>query len=191
MCGRYLIDDESDSDIFLRYSLGVAKPDFSVGEIFPTNIAPVIIQTGATVAKWGFPHWSNGSSIINARSETAHEKNMFKKPLKQSRCVVLSNGFYEWGASVSSKKKDKFLFRLPDEKLLCMAGLMNTFRDTEGDEYLAFVILTTDANDSVEDVHNRMPVILAHDEEELWLSDDTFSDYLFLRSGPVLTKALV
>jgi len=71
--------------------------EFMLGEVFPTNIAPVIVSGGAVAVKWGFPHWKNSGVIINARSETALEKKMFGKPLRERRCAVPSSGFYEWG----------------------------------------------------------------------------------------------
>jgi len=77
----------------------IGLSEFMRGEVFPTNIAPVVMHDGALAVKWGFPHWKNSGVIINARSETALEKKMFGKPLRERRCVVPSSGFYEWGHS--------------------------------------------------------------------------------------------
>jgi len=160
------------------------------GEVFPSNIAPVFTKSGAEAVKWGFPHWKNASVIINARAETALEKNMFKKPLLERRCVIPSSGFYEWSRAGSGKKKDKFLLRHPGERVLYMAGMINTFRDATGSTYSAFVILTTAANESVAAIHDRMPVILAPDERDRWLSDDDFMEHALHRPGPELESEL-
>ena len=180
MCGRYLFEDDDSINI------GEIIATFARGEVFPANIAPVYTNNGAAAAKWGFPHWKNSSVIINARAETALQKNMFRKPLLERRCVVPSNGFYEWDRTSGGKKKDKFLLRLPGERMLFMAGMVNIFRDAEGGEYSAFVILTTRANDSVAQIHDRMPVILAPDEREMWIGDTGFMEFALHRTGPEL-----
>ena len=181
MCGRYLIDDDTYSDLLLVLNTPGAVQNIAFGEIFPAAIAPVIDRGGAMAAKWGFPHWKNAGVIINARAETALDKNMFRKPLLERRCVVPSNGFYEWNRVSGRKKGDKYLLRLPGEKMLFMAGMINIFTDAAGCEYCAFVILTTAANDSVSPIHDRMPVILAPDERELWVGDAGFMEYVLRR----------
>ena len=215
MCGRYLLDDEAYADLllYINSEFGIRSPDLSAkeqfaaldnipglppapaqslatGEVFPTNIAPVITHDGAAAVKWGFPHYKNSSVIINARAETAPEKSMFRKPLRERRCVVPSCGFYEWDRTGTGKKKDKYLLRKPGERLLYMAGLTGVFRKTDGLEYSAFVILTTSANDSLAPIHDRMPVILSQEARDLWLSDDGFVSYALSRTGPDLVPDL-
>ncbi|MCL2820885.1 MAG: SOS response-associated peptidase [Oscillospiraceae bacterium] len=180
--------------------------DYPVGEIFPSYTVPVIESDGVKPVKWGFPHWKNSSVIINARSETAAEKNMFRKPMRERRCVVPSGGFYEWsrtggsqrtgsgnyrGGGSGRKLKDKYLFRQPGEHMMYMAGIISTFRDESGDEYNAFVILTTAANDSVAPIHDRMPVLLAKDEHELWIKDERFMYYTIKRTWQDLSPIMV
>jgi len=192
MCGRYLIDDEAYADIWELLNNPLFSKDFLLqtvakGEVFPTNLAPVYTKEGVAAVKWGFPHWQNaGEVIINARSETALDKNMFKRPLRERRCVVPSNGFFEWHRVAGQKKKDKYLFKHHDDDKLYMAGIFNTFREPSGAEYNAFVILTTDASDSVARIHNRMPLILKEDEREYWLNDDIFMELVLRRPGPEL-----
>jgi putative SOS response-associated peptidase YedK len=157
-----------------------------IGEVFPTNIAPVITCDGVETVKWGFPSWKGTGVIINARAETAFNKNMFRKPLLNRRCVIPSGGFYEWARTDGGKKKNKYLLRHQEERVLYMAGMIGVFRDTAGCDYNSFVILTTAANSSVAPIHNRMPVILAHDERDCWLRDDEFIKYALQRTGPGL-----
>ena len=237
MCGRYLIEDEAYADILqILNDINAAKKRINMdnltvtGEIFPTNIVPVIekdITSGdntdivdITAIQWGFPHWNNPSVIINARSETAAEKNMFKRPLRNRRCVVPSSGFYEWGHRIGNTpgnpasntfgnnpgntayggfatrntkrkpRKDKYLFRKPDEPILYMAGIISTFKDTSGEKFDAFVILTTAANECVEPIHDRMPVILTPDEIDLWTTDEKFIEFAIRRPGPELSSVL-
>ena len=207
MCGRYLIDDEAYADILqILHDLNAAKDrvysenvnagEFIRGEVFPTNIAPVIENGEIIAVKWGFPHWKNTGVIINARSETALEKRMFGKPLRERRCVIPSSGFYEWshrndlGRGGKRKAKDKYLFRRPGEHMLYMAGMVSKFHDALGEEYSAFTILTTAANDSVAPIHDRMPVILAADEVDPWINDNGFMEYVLHRPGPELSSVI-
>ena len=216
MCGRYLVEDEVYADMwmYLNSEFGVGNSDpgaedrlaalesklreplgatqkLAKGEVYPTNIAPVFTRDGAAGVKWGFPHWKTSGVIINARSETALQKNMFKGPLLKRRCVIPSSGFYEWSRTGGGKKKDKYLLRQPDTHLLYMAGMINVFRDADGNDYSAFVILTTEANESVASIHDRMPVILTPDERDRWLNDDEYMEHIIHRAGPVLDLASV
>ena len=233
MCGRYLIEDEAYADILqILNDINAAKKRINMdnltvtGEIFPTNVVPVIIGdkepdnnsgiVDIVAIQWGFPHWNNPSVIINARSETAAEKNMFKRPLRNRRCVVPSSGFYEWGhrtgitSGITSgitpantayggfttrntkrkPRKDKYLFRKPDEPILYMAGIISTFKDSFGEKFDAFVILTTAANECVEPIHDRMPVILTPDEIYPWTNDEKFIEFAIRRPGPELSSVL-
>jgi len=164
----------------------VQKP--LLGEVYPTYVAPVITQNGVEAVKWGFPHWKNSGVIINARSETALDKKMFRNPLLQHRCVVPSCGFYEWkraGGATGAKStaKQKYLFRKQGGHLLFMAGIISINKDAAGQEYGAFVILTTDASESVAPIHDRMPVILEPEERSLWINDSSFTGFALHRAG--------
>ena len=162
----------------------------ATGEIFPTNLAPVLWMEDKQLApkpvRWGFPKWDGKGVIINARAESAPVKNMFRGPLLESRCVIPSTGFYEWQHIEGKKKKDKYLLRLPDTEMLYMAGLTGLFKDAAGKPIEAYCILTTVANQSVRPIHDRMPVILQPDERERWLADDGFMHHVLERVGPEL-----
>ena len=169
MCGRYTLFDEQDNteiQSIIREVNG-QYPDTPIrtGEIYPTHTVPIIIPNGGALKPvpcvWGFPQYSGSGVIINARAETAAEKKMFSDSLRYRRCVVPSTGFYEW-----DKQKRKYFFRLPDDNTLYMAGLYRDYADGR-----RLVILTTGANSSMRDVHDRMPVILTRDRMHMWLSD--------------------
>lgn len=169
MCGRYTLFTDSDyedirkiiEEVERKHGEGCVK----TGEIFPINSAPILLDAGAGVtadlAKWGFPSFNRKSTIINARSETAAEKRMFGKSLMTRRCVVPSTGFYEWDS-----EKQKRLFQLSDSGSLYMAGLYN---DYQGER--RYVIMTTAANESIINVHDRMPVIVPREQINRWITD--------------------
>lgn len=185
MCGRYYVDEESNEEL-LRIIRNLDRrlqgeqtqaPDpsnegthvprkFKTGEIFPTNIAPVIARKNGNVMPyampWGYKGFQGNNVIINARSETVSEKRMFANDLETRRIVVPASGFYEWEHSGS---KTKYYFTSEQQKPIYMAGLSHPYEEDE-----RFVILTTAANESMKDIHNRMPVLLKEEEIEGWLS---------------------
>ena len=210
MCARFQIFTEEEvieiRAIIEEVSRKFGEGAVNTGEIRPTNSAPVLTLDGNRLApcpaSWGFPKWDGKGIVINARSESALQKPMFSKPLLTRRCVVPSTGFYEWAfASVlepqitmfpverkpkANEPKVKLFFRRPDEPMLYMAGMVNTFTDKDGKAKDAFVILTTEANASMSPFHNRMPVILSENEREDWISSETFMREVLSREGPEL-----
>ena len=126
-------------------------------------------------AKWGLiPHWAKdsnvGSHMINARAETLSEKPSFKGLLKSHRCIVVADGFYEW--KHEGKIKRPMYITLKDRHPFGFAGLYSLWKDQAGEEIMTCTIITTAANDLVESIHDRMPVILSKQDEELWLQSD-------------------
>lgn len=191
MCGRYtLFTEEQTEDIrnIIR-EVQEKQPENNMksGEIFPTNTAPILkaegSQLGADLAIWGFPKFDGKGVIINARSETAEQKKMFRESLLTRRCVIPSTGFYEWS---QDERKQKYLFRLPDTTALYMAGFYNELKGER-----RYVILTADANSSISDVHNRMPVVLDRNSLIDWVFD-TEKALNYLHQGmPLLVKSEV
>jgi putative SOS response-associated peptidase YedK len=122
--------------------------------------------------KWGLiPHWANdpkiGNKLINARSETLQEKPAFRGSLQNGRCLVLADGFYEW--SRTTGKKIPYRVELKNKKPFAMAGLSSRWKDEMGKEIDTFTIITTEANEIVGPIHNRMPVIFNPEQEIKWL----------------------
>ena len=204
MCGRYFLSDEEyEIQQILKEIESRHNGTVKAGEIYPTNMAPVM-KYGQELAaiKWGFPKWNSSGVIINARAETAFEKSMFRSSMLERRCVIPSSGFYEWDST--NKKKDKYLIRECGSSLLYMAGTWNRFKSPEG-EYEAFVILTTESNDSMKPpetelslfpderrpIHDRMPVILETYEVDDWLEDNDFACDVLRRRGPELALTIV
>jgi putative SOS response-associated peptidase YedK len=126
----------------------------------------------ATFFKWGLvPSWAKdtamGARLINARSETVAEKPAFRQAFKQRRCVIPADGFYEW--QKTDGRKQPFFFRMRDERPFGFAGLWERWEGEGGEVVNSCAILTTEANEVLRPVHDRMPVILHPEDYELWL----------------------
>jgi putative SOS response-associated peptidase YedK len=198
MCGRYTIFTEDEiiemREIINEISRTFGPQAVKTGEIFPTDTVPLVALSGGMVevcrGTWGFPHWEPGKRpLVNARSESAHEKRLFAGPLRQGRCVVPSTGYYEWSRE-GKKVLGKHLFRTPDSKMLYMAGVRGQFRDTDGELQDHFVILTQEPTAFVSSYHDRMPVILRKDEISRWLRNDDYIGTVFSRPGAELVGTL-
>lgn len=191
MCGRYYFDPDEVyelkqiiDELNRRFS-GAELSPYRMGEVSPSNVAPVIAQEGVELMTWGFPKFNGPGVIFNTRSETAAVKPMFRSALARGRIVVPTSGFYEWRQREGSRLKDKFFFRKADEKVLYLAGIYNLF-ESRGQKQARFTVLTTDANESVAPYHHRMPVILAPDERDAWLNNDGRTDEFLSRIPPAL-----
>ena len=181
MCGRFYIDDDTAREIekTIRLVDEKLKMERRSKDIHPTESAPVISyqQGGMFLAdkKWGFPGFDSGKVIFNARAESVLEKKMFRESVLKRRLVIPAAGFYEWN---QKKEKVTFTSAVQEQPVLYMAGCYNKFGNEE-----RFVILTTGANDSMVDVHERMPLLLKYQELEEWLRDDRRLED-FLHSEP-------
>lgn len=186
MCGRYTLFDEQDNteiqSIIDEVNRMYPETPIRTGDIFPTNTMPIVVSNRGrilpTPSVWGFPKYNASGVIINARAETAAVKKTFSDCLFHRRCIIPSTGFYEW-----DKEKRKFLFRMPQEKTLYMAGL---YRDYGAERRC--VILTTCANDYMKDVHDRMPVIIPKDFLHSWLCDTNEAVKYLSADMPALYK---
>ncbi len=141
-------------------------------DIHPSDASAVICRDGddlyAKNMRWGFDNPYAKGLIINARAETAMEKNLFSDSILNRRCVIPASGFYEWDAY-----KARFRFFLPGE-LLFMAGF---YREEQG--VPRYTILTTEANETMKPIHDRMPVMIGKDEIRPWIADnEKLSEFL-------------
>ena len=158
------------------------KPRYNIA---PSQEVPVITNKRPdeiSFFKWGFiPNWSideSGSNLINARSETILTKAPFKQAAKSQRCLVLADGFFEW--KKAGKNKVPYRITLASDEPFALAGLWDYWENPKGDIINTFTIITTEPNQMVSDIHDRMPVILTPETEKLWLSDK-LSDVEFPR----------
>ena len=126
------------------------------------------------IMRWGLvPSWAKdtkiGYQMINARSEGIEQKPSFRKPFRSQRCIVPATGFYEW-QKVSSSRKIPYYFTLAgDSPLFGFAGLYDIYFDADGQKLETYTIITTEANELVSQIHDRMPVILRPADEATWL----------------------
>ncbi|ARQ45874.1 SOS response-associated peptidase [Oxalobacter formigenes] len=175
MCGRFEIDPDIPELKTLVSGSGLSL-QYKTGEIFPADTALVLTSNGNDIIPasmiWGFPKWDGKGVIFNARSETAHEKPMFKNALMRQRIAIPTTGFYEWKAE-GGRTKTKFFFTHPSENILWLAGIYSRF----GNEN-RFTILTTSANDSMAPYHHRMPVLLEKEEIETWINGEDIRSFL-------------
>jgi len=123
--------------------------------------------------RWGLvPFWAKDAKIgyttINARAEEAASKPAFREALRKRRCLIPADAFYEWERG-DPRNKQAFAIGLKSGEPYAFAGLWERWRPREGEPLESFSILTTDANEIVEPIHNRMPVILAEKDYRRWL----------------------
>jgi putative SOS response-associated peptidase YedK len=184
MCGRYTLVKPA-KEISERFGVEVGKnyqPRFNAA---PTQLMPVITAEspqGLSWFHWGLiPAWSKDKAVslklINARAETLEEKASFRNALKRRRCLVPADGFYEWKV-VGKKSKVPYRITLLQEELFAFAGLWEEYEDEDGQMVHTFTIVTTEANNALQSLHSRMPVILSKQAEKTWLSPDAEADEL-------------
>ena len=175
MCGRYTLSAPGPllAELFELAAAPELTPRYNIA---PTQVAPVIRQMpeGRLLAflRWGLvPPWSQdpagGPVLINARADTASEKPAFREALRQRRCLVPADGFFEW--QQASGKKQPILFREQHERPFAFAGLWERWVGADGAAIESFTVLTTEPNALVAPVHDRMPVIVPPSRYGLWL----------------------
>jgi putative SOS response-associated peptidase YedK len=206
MCGRYTVEDNENagemrkilSEMKKNYGDTVEYPKFKVGEIFPSNFAPVIIpergdKIDAVPMKWGYhsPYKGSSNLIINARSEGIYQRRMFREAIIEGRCIIPTNGFYEWQKQTDGRKSEKYLIKNPSSPMLYLAGIFDNFVDPKtGESKAQFVIITREAQGVMSHLHNRMPVHVEKKDILKWLNggeshvDEIFNgeipDYLLI-----------
>lgn len=189
MCGRYQLNPGDSNEIM--EIIRQVQDRVKTGEIFPTNSVPVLMKAGQELISrpmvWGYPRFKGKSgNIINARSETAVDRPMFRKSLYERRCVIPTTGFFEWGPDGAGGKV-KYRFNLPGEdRALYLAGLWNDFAGEA-----RCVILTTEANSSMASIHNRMPVVLGRGELMRWAEDTNMAMDKLSETPPELEHKIV
>lgn len=201
MCGRFTLihDLQSIAKAFnatTPASLQIV-PHYNIA---PTqNIVTVIRekQNYLDVLRWGLiPSWAKeesiGSRMINARAETLAEKASFKRLLSSKRCLIIADGFYEWAQEPGTKAKTPIYIKLKNDELFAFAGLWDSWKNPAGEQIRTCTIITTEPNELMSHIHNRMPAILAPEAREQWL-DPTNRDVSILSNllGPYPTEEMV
>ena len=198
MCSRYFLD--ADGNI-IAYTFRVPASErirrrFNIA---PTQEAPVVrIRDGArevAMLRWGLvPYWAKdlkvGTKMINARAEGVETKPAFREAAKARRCIVPASGFFEWQGEPG--RKQPYAITVGDQPLFALAGLWERWKPPGGEPVETFTIVTTDANEAVARIHDRMPVILPPDAVDTWLTAAPEEALRVLKpyAGPVNLRAV-
>jgi putative SOS response-associated peptidase YedK len=192
MCGRYSLS-KSKLELEERYQAEMLEPFGPRYNIAPTQLVPVITSEspkGFSHFYWGItPEFSKNKPVsqkfINARAETVTEKISFRSSFKKRRCLVPADGFYEW-KKVGKKTRVPYRFVLSDESIFSFAGIWEEYENESGIVQHTFLILTTNPNNLVAEVHDRMPAIIKKEDEAKWMDKySSESDLLsLLKSYP-------
>ncbi len=176
MCGRFTLRTPQNV-IIEQLALNFQSELLPRYNIAPTQMVPVVrgLDRQVTALRWGLvPFWSKdpkgGYRMINARSETVATKPSFRNAFRKHRCLIPTDGYFEWRRE--GKQKQPYWFRLADERPFLMAGLWETWKDRSQEETGAletFTILTTGSNALTQEIHDRMPVILGPNDYDQWL----------------------
>lgn len=180
MCGRFTLHTDPrvlarlfglDEDPYL-------EPRYNIAPTQPVAIVRLDRQGQRewTHVHWGLiPSWSKdpsiGARMINARSETVGEKPSFRAAFRRRRCLVPADGFYEW--QKLNGRKQPFYITLSDSGPFAFAGLWELWEGADGSILESCTLLTTEPNEKLAHIHNRMPVILHPEDHSLWLGDGT------------------
>jgi putative SOS response-associated peptidase YedK len=182
MCGRFTlhIPPEQLAEIFGLIEITTFPARYNIA---PSQKVAAIRQNGdgqnrLDFLRWGLiPSWAEDISIgyrlVNARSESVHEKHSFRHAIRYRRCLIPTSGFYEW--LHEGKVKKPLYVHMKDGSPMVFAGLWESWKSPEGEAVESCTILTTSANKLIESLHDRMPVILHHQEYDVWL-DREISD---------------
>lgn len=174
---------EAIAELFQLSEVPTLEPRYNIA---PTSLVPTVLRMPNTSAKqsplqsdrqfhllrWGLiPSWAKdstmGARLINARAETVSEKPSFRAAFRHRRCLVVADGFYEWQRQ--ERLKQPFYFRLQNGQPFAFAGLWERWKDSDGVTIESCTILTTEANELLRSIHDRMPVILDPKDYDLWL----------------------
>ncbi len=182
MCGRFTLTAALKTiqgrfdfdDNIMEAAAGNYRPNRNVS---PTQSVLTVInaegRSRPALMRWGLvPSWSKQEktdyALINARAETLAVKPMFRPLIARNRCLIIADGFYEFRAE--GKKKIPVRFSMSDDSLFTFAGLYERWKDPmSGNMILSCTIITTEPNEIVKPIHNRMPVILRREDECRWL----------------------
>jgi putative SOS response-associated peptidase YedK len=179
MCGRFTLRTSTE-DIVKAFGLSDVpdlKPRYNIAPTQQVAAIRLNSETGTrqlSMLRWGLiPSWADDPKIghrnINARAETVAMKQAYRDAFNKGRCLVVADGFYEWKKTGSTKQP--YFIRLKDDEPFAFAGLSEHWH--RGGEVIdSCAIITTEPNELMEGIHDRMPVILSPDDYELWLEPD-------------------
>jgi len=184
MCARTYVKTQASvlAQLFSATTAGDIPTSYNIAPTDPIPVVRLRPKSGErelVTTRWGLvPPWSKdikgAARCINARAETVHEKPSFRSAFRKRRCLVVVDGFFEWRKE--GKKRIPFAIHRPDDQPLAFAGLWELWRggpnvDDSDIRHRSSTIITCAANADMENLHDRMPVILDDDAQQLWMSD--------------------
>lgn len=178
MCGRFTLTLDSkqiqDAYPWLNVPQGI-QPRYNIAPTQPVAVVPNDERQRLDFYVWGLiPSWAKdpsiGSRMINARAESLAEKPSFRSAFRRRRCLILADGFYEWQTAGGRKSKTPMFIHLHDRQPFAFAGLWELWNAPDGSQIYSTTIITTEPNDLMASIHNRMPVILPPAAYERWLA---------------------
>lgn len=186
MCGRFAIDTniETIREQFHINSIDELPKSFNVA---PTESALCLLLSDEGLAavqmRWGIVPWyTKGKKpllLINARAETVAEKPAFRQSLKNRRCLMLMSGFFEWKHEQQEKRilKQPYFITRHDKKLMAVAAVWDYFKPQADIAIPSCCVLTTQANELLSPLHDRMPWILSEEQQKEWLQTGQFQEH--------------
>lgn len=177
MCGRFTLTatPEMLQDAFPEFKIpSQIAPHYNIAPTHPVAVIPNDGRHSLDFFSWGLiPSWAKdisiGNNLINARGETLAEKPSFRSAYRRRRCLILADGFYEWQAVPGQKGKVPQYIRLKSGDPFAFAGLWEQWFSPDGSEIRSAAIITTEPNELMQAIHNRMPVILPRTAYDMWL----------------------
>jgi putative SOS response-associated peptidase YedK len=176
MCGRFSLEG-SATTLARHFNVQESVAWTSRYNLAPSQEALTIVQPAGGARemrrmRWGLiPSWAKdpgiGAQLINARAETVATKPAFRSAFRERRCLILTDGFYEWQAL--GRRKQPWCIRMQDGRPFAFAGLWERWADPAGKEIVSCTIITTTPNELIRRFHHRMPVILAPRDYDVWL----------------------
>jgi putative SOS response-associated peptidase YedK len=178
MCGRFTltVDPANLQDAFPEFIFPAqGAPRYNIAPSQPILALPNDGANKADFFVWGLiPSWAKdptiGSHLINARAETLAEKPAFRSAYKYHRCLIFADGFFEWQARPGMKSKVPHFIRLKSGAPFAFAGLWEHWQPADGSEVRSATIITTEPNELMAAIHNRMPVILPRHAYAQWIN---------------------
>jgi putative SOS response-associated peptidase YedK len=177
MCGRFAFQPTeafyARFHIINRLDSRIPRYNIAPGQMVPVLIAHSPRQV--VLMRWGLiPHWAKDAKtaykMINARVETLTQRPTFRGLLGHNRALVPACGYYEWKAA--GREKTPYYIHPQDEQFCAFAVLYDVWQRPDGEGFYTFTIITTEADESMAKLHNRMPVILARELEDAWIDPE-------------------
>ena len=208
MCATYFVDDGTAMEMLeiindLNKKFGYETVSYEQiypsgapegHDIYPKQSAPVgkfiDSQFTASASVWGFPLRNGRITGFNARAESLKKYDAWKRAYTKGRAFAPAKRFYE-NLKLPGGKSERYSFSKPDCSLLFLAAMVETSVDKAGNPFEVFTVITVDANASVSEIHDRMPLLLEADELALWMTDEEYADGLLNRQGPELVSAII